>query len=126
MLKGPINVTTTGDPGEATGSTSLGHDLGRLFLVGVHLDFHASVPATTDVTISESGGFGQTLLTLTNVNAGGWYYPRVEIHGPDGAALGLYDLVMVEGDILVEVAGCNALADAVAVTLQFIDNREIT
>lgn len=125
MIKGPIAVTTTGDPGSATGSNTLGHELERMFLLGVKIDYHASAPATTDVTITEVGGLGQTLLTLTNVNTDGFYYPRVEVDDPTGTGLGVYNPLMVEGDVQVAVAGCDALTDAVSVTLQLLDNKEI-
>jgi hypothetical protein len=125
MLKGPITVTTTGGDGSASGSATLGHDLERMFLMGVKIDYNASAPETTDVTITEVGGLGQTILTLTDVNTDGFYYPRAELDGPTGAALGMYELLMLEGDIQVEVAQCNAFAEAVSVTLQFLDNKEI-
>lgn len=126
MLKGPIKVTTTGDAGSATGSNTLGHTLGRMFLVGIKVDYHASAPDTTDITITEVGGLGQTLLVKANNKTDTIFYPAPVMHSPtDGSELTDRALFMVEGDIQVAVAGCDALTDAVQVTLQLLDNREI-
>jgi hypothetical protein len=55
-------------------------------LVAIHLDF-VTQPATTDVTITTPGAPSKTLLTTTDVNTDGWYYPRYVVHSEVGAAL---------------------------------------
>lgn len=114
-----VAVTTTGAAGSATGSAqTIDLPLGS-WLIGVRVDYHASAPATTDVTISETDGLGQTLLTLTDNNTDGVYYPVTEICDDEGTAItGSYNMYAVEGPLTVAVAGCDALTDAVVVTIQ--------
>ena len=94
-------------------------------LEAVKVDFHASAPATTDVTIAEADGLGRTLLTLTNVNTDGTYYPRHPLHDTDGVEGSGITPFVVEGRITVAVAGCNALDPAVTVTLMVIENADV-
>lgn len=90
----------------------------------VHVDYHASAPGTTDVTISEAGGLGRTLLTLTNRNTDGTFYPAVAQTDGTGAAFSpaSYGLFYIEGTPLkVDVAGCDALTDAVKVSFGVLE-----
>lgn len=48
-----IAVTTTGSAGSASGSGKSLKNKGEL--LGIYLDFHASAPGTTDITIAETG-----------------------------------------------------------------------
>jgi len=120
VLKVP--VTTTGADGSASGSANSEHPVnGKLF--GVFLDYHGSAPATTDVTITHTHAAAQTLLTLTDVNSDGWYFPRQQVHGNTGTGL-TYDgtRVVAEpypvvGKVTVNVAQANALTACVTAWL---------
>lgn len=65
-----FHVTTTGSAGSATGSQTLAVPSGRVRAVAV--DYHASAPATTDLTLKADGladgSTGNALLTVTNTN----------------------------------------------------------
>ncbi|NIO41545.1 MAG: hypothetical protein GTO41_16040 [Burkholderiales bacterium] len=114
-----IAVTTTGGAGAATGSAT-GDIVFRGKLHAVYVDYHASAPATTDVTISIAAPVSATLLTLTDTNTDGWYLPRADTHDETGAAR-LYaaagenvaDEFPTGGKITIDVAGANALTDCV-------------
>jgi hypothetical protein len=110
-----ISVTTTGAAGSAAGTTASTRPVnGRL--LAVYVDF-TSQPATTDVTITSTGPT-QSLLTLTNVNTDGWYYPRVLLQGITGANLTtVYDALPIAAYVSVAVAQGDAITDGVVVTL---------
>lgn len=113
-----VAVTTTGNPGSATGNSESDSVNGTLY--AVYLDYHASAPgATTDVTVTMTEDPGVTLLTVTDNATDGWYFPREAVCS--NAAAGLtYDGTRtvneappVAGHLTIAVAGCNALTGAV-------------
>lgn len=117
MITEPIRVTTTGSAGSASGTTDSTLPISGI-LVGVRIDYHASAPATTDVTITELNGLERTLLTVSNTNSDGVYYPFVELQDTSGAGQGNYaPQVLSSSRIRVSVAQADALTDAVVVTL---------
>jgi len=126
-----IRVTTTGEAGSAVGeATALNNPFGKWpfsnrapFLWALKVDYHASAPETTDVVISEDGGLGRTLLTLSNRNTDGVFYPRYPTHDATGVEENQLEAAVLEGPLKVSVAGCNALDDAVVVTAQIIASR---
>mgnify|MGYP001558893609 CR=1 FL=1 len=113
-----ISVTTTGVAGSASGSAIKAVPKGKV--KAIYLDYHASAPATTDVTVkAEADSTGipgdLTLLTRSNSATDGWFYPKVQKHDNAGAAItGDYDDPVVHGGILsVTVAQADALTDCV-------------
>ncbi len=114
--KHTIKVSTTGSDASATGSlvTALPYSE----LLALYVNFHASAPGTTDTTISSPGNpVALTLLTLTNSNSDAWYYPTHQLDDSSGSAItGAYIPAIVHGNLLVELAGCDALTDAVVIT----------
>ncbi len=115
--KHTVNVSTTGSAGSATGSAVLALPLSEL--VALHLDYHASAPATTDVTISSPGNpLALTILTRTSSKTDGWFYPRVNDHDNAGAAItGSYSDPVVHGNLLVSIAEADTLTDCLVVTV---------
>lgn len=104
-------LATAGSAGSATGSGSTNMGItGRL--VGVHLDFVADTPATTDTTISTADDPTVTFLTITDSATDAWYYPRSQVHGVTGTALTLDGTrLLVEpapfsGRLKITLAGC--------------------
>lgn len=113
----PMFVTTTGSAGSATGSTDSDPINGKL--VSVTVDYHASAPATTDLTIVELSPPARTLLTKTDTATDDIVYPTVE--ADDAAFAAITDTVWpiyIDGRVRVSVAQSNALAPAVKVYLQ--------
>ena len=115
--KHTLKVSTTGSAGSASGSGIL--TLALCELLAVHLDYHASAPATTDVTLSSPGQpASQTILTRSNSATDGWFYPRRQKDDNAAAAItGDYDKFVVHGNLLLEIAQADALTDCVTATV---------
>ena len=115
--KHTVKVSTTGSSGSATGS--LVTALPYCELLAARLDFHASAPGTTDTTLSSPGGpVSMTLLTITNSATDAWYYPTHQLDDSSGSAItGAYIPAVIHGNLLVELAGCDALTDALTMTI---------
>jgi len=108
-------VDVAGSAGSATGSKSSSSNVnGRV--LAVHIDY-TSQPATTDVTLTSSSP-SQTILTRTNQNADGWFYPRQLMDGTDGADLtGIYEALPVAGTLTASVAQGDPVTGGVVVTV---------
>ena len=112
-----IKVSTTGSDASATGS--LVTALPYCELLAAYLNFHASAPASTDTTLSSPGDpVSLTLLTVTNSATDAWYYPSIQMDENAGAAItGAYVPAIIHGNLLVELAGSDALTDALTLTI---------
>lgn len=112
-----IKVSTTGSSGSATGS--LVTALPPCELLAVYMNFHASAPASTDTTLSSPGDpVAVTLLTVTNSATDAWYYPSIQMDDNSGSAItGAYVPGLIHGNLLTELAGCDALTDALVMSI---------
>lgn len=84
-----------------------------------------AVAATTDVVVDENiEAPPLPVLTVSNNNTSGWYYPRITLHdGSDGSAIvGPVDYQSVADYLGVAVAGAND-NDALAVSVVWDDLR---
>jgi hypothetical protein len=121
---GPINSgAAAGSSGSALSNYSTDQVIsGRL--LAAYVKYNDSPPNTTDVVIktlgTESGSPpSTTLLTLTNKNTSGWFYPRVtpdDQLGVDLTTLTVLEPVPFVGKIDVSIAGADE-ADNVDVWL---------
>lgn len=109
-------ITTTGNAGVAAGSgTIIIEKTG--YLEWVYYDFHASAPATTDVT----GAFaatppGGTLFTSTSSATDVLQFPRAAAVNTAGSAItNSHVPIALTGSVTVSVAQCDALTAAVTV-----------
>ncbi len=117
-----IVVNTTGGAGVSAGNTRVGVPNGRL--IAVEVDYHASAPGTTDLTLtSEAGGVTRTLLTLTDRNTD---LPLQEIMVPAmdevGTVLGNNDHPnhshpIVQGNLVATIAQSDDLTPAATVVV---------
>lgn len=113
MTTRAITVATTGSAGSATGTATIG--IGPCRLHAVQLDYHASAPATTDVTITNAG---RTVATRSNSATDVIQLPREQVVDTSGSPVtGAYDKPYLNGVVTVAVAQSDALAPAVTVTL---------
>ena len=112
-----IKGSTTGSSGSATGS--LVTALPPCELLAVYMNFHASAPASTDTTLSSPGDpVAVTLLTVTNSATDAWYYPSIQMDDNSGSAItGAYVPGLIHGNLLTELAGCDALTDALVMSI---------
>lgn len=120
-----IVVDATGSAGSAAGNTTSNHVLNGE-LVAIYLDYHASTPATADVTITLPNAPAATLLTITNSATDAWYFPRYIIHSEAGAALtgtsgGDRTKHPLNGPVKVAIAQGDALTAAVTAYILYED-----
>ena len=112
-----IKVSTTGSDASATGS--LVTALPYCELLGVYMNFHADAPASTDTTVSSPGDpVSVTLLTVTNSATDAWFYPTHQLDDASASAIpGAYIPAIIHGNLLTELAGSDALTDALTMTI---------
>ena len=112
-----IKVSTTGSDASATGS--LVTALPYCELLAAYFNFHADAPSTTDTTLSSPGDpVAVTLLTVTNSATDAWFYPTHQLDDSSASAItGAYIPAIVHGNLLTELAGSDALTDALTMTI---------
>jgi hypothetical protein len=122
MAQVSVIATTVGSNGSATVTVYTPAIDGVLMSIKVA---YSSQPATTDVTISESGGLGRTILTLTNTNTTGTYNPVVALHDGTGTAIaGQYRPYTLSGVALSVLVAQGDSARTVTVTVDYIPNYD--
>lgn len=112
-----IPVTTVGAAGSATGSATSDSTL-MGFLVDIFLDYHASTPATADVTISFATR-GGTIATATSTTTDALIAPRQGLVTNAGVAItDSHAMFLLNDKVTVAVAEGDALTDAVVAYLR--------
>jgi hypothetical protein len=111
-----VYITTVGGAGAAVGSGTSIPIMG--FLLDVFLDYHASCPATADVTISDAV-FGN-LVVKSNNATDCWLAPRKQTCDVAAADTGIYDLIPLSGALTISVAQADALTNCVVATVRWI------
>ena len=112
-----IKVTTTGSAGSATGATTDAF-LVHGYLMGIRLDYNASAPITTVVTITEAQGMKRTLLTAPASATDVTFNPQALVNKNDGTSAAFYWPFYLDGvNVVVTVTASDALTDAVVVYL---------
>lgn len=76
-------IVTSGGAGTSTGDATVGPVNGRV--LAIYVDYNSDAN-TSDLTFATVNAPIQTILTLTNTNTDGWYYPRAGVHSTAGAA----------------------------------------
>ena len=103
------------------GGTDTAPYLREGFIEAIDVDYDATAAAGTDVTITCVGGPGRdlTILTLTNANTDGWFYPRTVSHTLAGVAQAVYDVKLpFKGYLKLTVADAGgAVTDCVTATI---------
>ncbi len=116
-----IPCTPVGSAGSATVTVESGVVQG--IITGVKVDF-TGAPATTTVTITESEGMQQNILTLAAGNTDGTYYPTAPASTQAGAdvdaAVVRVPIIITGNKIRVVVALSDAVTNAVVVTVYLI------
>lgn len=117
-----IKVTTTGSAGSATGAaTSTGGPRG--WLHAIRVNWHASAPGTSVITVTEASGLQRTLYTKATASTDITLYPVVQHADNAGTAVAAqYTPYYLDGSLItVAVSVSDALTDAVVVTLLLND-----
>lgn len=114
-----VRITTTGSDGSATGNAS--SQKVRGFLLDIYLDYHASAPATTDVTVSHESPSKGNLLVVADNATDGLYAPRAKpVDNANAAITNAHDKFPLNGQVKITVAGCNALTNAVVAYIRYL------
>lgn len=114
-----VTITTTGSAGSATGEAYSPAMDG--FLLDIYLDYNASAPATTDLTVTDAQR-GDTLLTLTSTATDARVALREQAKDNAGALIGgLYELYPLNGSLKFALAQCDALAVALTVYIRYLE-----
>ncbi len=119
-----VAVTTTGSAGSATGAENTTQPISGKILK-IRFDYHASAPASTDVTITERVGSTdwETICTETDSATDVTRYPRKAVEDNAESAVTydgtneIYEPYVVDDYVRVAVAQSNALTNAVVVTI---------
>jgi len=113
-----VKVTTTGDDAAAVGSAQTEALHG--FLLDVFLDYHASAPNTTDVTLAytERGG---NILAVANNATDGLYAPRQKpVDNANSAITNAHDRFPLNQPLTISVAGSDALTACVTAHIRYL------
>jgi hypothetical protein len=114
-----VTVTTTGSAASATGSGTTQGLHG--FLLDIFLDYHASAPATTDVTIAYDEPDNGNITVYSDSATDVLLMPRKNAVDVAGAAVsGVYDLYPLNGRVTVSVAGSDALTGCVVARIRYL------
>ena len=116
-----VRVTTTGEDAAATGNADSKPIRGEV--LGIFLDYHASTPATADVTIKAVDPADYNLLVVNNNTTDGYYAPRAKpVDNANSAITNAHAPFAVNGKVNVALAGGNALTDAVVAYIYYRDD----
>ena len=109
---GPLETApAAGGAGVATGTIESVVD-SRGLIMAVYVEYKLTPPGTSDFVLATKGtdpvAPAQTVLTLTNANTDGWFYPRLSPHDPNGNVLaGIYDYFPIADRIVGTLAQAN-------------------
>lgn len=94
------------------------------FIVGIHLAYLDSPPATTDVTIAEATNSpAKPVLTVTNAASDGWFYPNViPVSVTNAAITNAHAPVYVADYVSLVIAQAND-GDGVTATIYWEDGQ---
>ncbi len=125
-----IKVTTTGSAGSATGAGITDSAVTGKILA-LYINYHASTPATADLTITERKGSTdiQTIWTETNSTTDVVRYPNTPAQDNAENAVTydgtneIYIPFVTDSKIRASLAQADALTDAVVVEVRYDDGR---
>lgn len=86
-------------------------------ILSIYVQYNDSPPVTTDVTVATQGTNSHppaiTVLTLTNANTSGYFYPRAQVQDLLGGGVTydgtneVYEPVAIHDKIVLTIAGAN-------------------
>jgi hypothetical protein len=112
-----LTITTTGAAGSATGS-DVTTEYVEGELLDIYVNYHASTPATADITIKQTSR-SDNILVVTNSTTDALYSPRQPVHTAAGAAItNAHDRYPINGTITASLAQGDALTGACVITIR--------
>jgi hypothetical protein len=132
VKKTRLAVTTTGSAGLAVG-TGVTEDVIEGRIVRVDVNYHASAPATTDLTLVQTNeNQAANIVSLMGNNEGKRIHPAVQLTNDTGEGLvagtgppedrPVVGPCFVADTLTVIVGGCDALIDAVVLEIYYEEN----
>lgn len=125
IKKTRVAVTTVGSDGSATG-TGVTEDVIKGRVVRVDVNYHASAPGTTDLTLTQTNeDQAVSIVSLTDQKTDKTVYPTVQLtdNGGTGRTLEgsepLVDYYPVADTLTVTIGGCNALTGAAVLEIYY-------
>lgn len=113
-----LSIDTAGVAGSASGSAVSEHVEG--FILDVDANYHASAPATTDLTVKQTGRTENIIANTDSATDARWS-PRAAVHTAAGAAVtNGHDRYPVNGTITASLAQSDALTAACVVTIRIL------
>jgi hypothetical protein len=89
------------------------------FLLDIDLDYHASAPDTTDLTVSDKNG--NTVLSVANSKTDALVAPReAPVDSTNTAIANGGAMVPLNGPLTFALAGSNALTGALVATIRYL------
>lgn len=111
-----IPITTTGADGSGAGSATTETIMGEL--IDIYLDYNASAPNTTDVTIAYATR-GGNILVVTSANTDVLLAPRQKyVDNANAAITNSHGRFLLNSALTITIAESNALAPAVTVYIR--------
>ncbi|MBU1747007.1 MAG: hypothetical protein KKA73_04910 [Chloroflexi bacterium] len=112
-----ITVSPSGAVGAAAGTgTSSSFIRGRIY--GLHVDYGATMTATTDITLTANSTPALTILVVADRITDTWYYPAAEYTNNAGTGLTAYRDLPLNDQVAVSVAQSSpAPTNTVVVTI---------
>lgn len=109
------SIDTTGGAGVSAGSATItvsGH------IEWVYLDWHASAPSTSDLTLAYATLPTGNILAVTNTSTDTLYYPRAKpVDNANSAITNAHTRFAANGRVTATIAQCDDLTAACIVTV---------
>jgi hypothetical protein len=118
ILSRRAKITTTGTNGAATGSAQIEGLEGEL--VDVYVNYHASAPGSTVLTITQSDPAEGNILVCPAGNTDKLYTPRKQAHDGSGALVASWEKFILNGTMTLTITLSNALTDCAIVTIRYM------
>lgn len=118
ILSKRAKITTTGVAGSATGTAQIFELNGEL--IDIYVNYHASAPATTVLTITQSDPMEGNILVTPASKTDKLFAPRKQACDGTGSLVAWYEKFILNGTMTIVVTLADALTNCVEVTVRYI------
>jgi hypothetical protein len=118
ILSKRARITTTGVAGSASGSAQIAGLEGEL--IDIYVNYHASAPATTVLTITQSDPVEGAILACPASKTDKLFAPRKQACDGAGSLVSSYEKFILNGTMTLAVTLSDALTYAVEVTVRYL------
>ena len=118
ILSKRARITTVGGNGAATGTAQITELNGEL--IDIYVNYHASAPGSTVLTITQSDPVEGNILVCPAGNADKLFAPRKQACDGAGSLVASWEKFILNGTMTLVVTLSNALTYCVEVTVRYI------